>query len=128
MSLKTLSLAATFALLLAGPLMAEDMDHSTMDHSTMNMSPPAGDQSPSSQAFAKITAGMHKSMAVPLSGDADVDFVRSMVPHHQGAIDMARIELEFGKDPKIRKLAQAVIEAQQAEIEMMQAWLAEHGQ
>ena len=106
----------------------DTMDHSTMDHSTMDMSPPAGDQSPSSQAFAKITAGMHKSMAVPLSGDADVDFVRSMVPHHQGAIDMARIELEFGKDPKIRKLAQAVIAAQQAEIEMMQAWLAEHGQ
>ena len=65
-------------------------------------------------------------MAVPLTGDVDVDFVRGMIPHHQGAIDMAKVELEHGKDPAIRKLAEDVIKAQEAEIGQMQEWLKAH--
>ena len=68
---------------------------------------------------------MHKDMAVPLTGDADVDFLAGMIPHHQGAIDMAQVVLKHGKDPKVRKLAQEIIAAQKKEIAMMQAWLAE---
>lgn len=97
------------------------MDHSTMDHGSM------GD-SPSSKAFAEANAKMHKDMAVPLTGNADVDFVQGMIPHHQGAIDMAKIVLEYGKDPEIRKLAEEVIAAQEGEIAMMKAWLAKNGQ
>ncbi len=69
---------------------------------------------------------MHQNMDIDYSGNADVDFVRGMIPHHQGAIDMAKVELAHGKDPKVRKLAQNIIHAQEREIAMMQKWLADH--
>jgi len=64
-------------------------------------------------------------MAVPLTGDADVDFLAGMIPHHQGAVDMAEVVLKYGKDPKVKKLAQDIVAAQKKEIAIMQAWLAE---
>lgn len=75
-------------------------------------------------AYARAMDKMHQAMMVAPTGDADVDFVRGMIPHHQGAIDMARIQLEFGKDPELRKLSEAIIAAQEQEIAEMQAWLA----
>ena len=67
---------------------------------------------------------MMRNMAVPYTGDPDVDFRVQMIPHHQGAIDMARTQLEFGTDPDMRKLAEDVIAAQEKEIAFMEAWLA----
>jgi len=108
----------TAALAIALPAVAEDMQ--------MDMTMPMGAHTPAAHAFAEANAKMHKDMMVDMTGDADADFVRSMIPHHQGAIDMAKIELQYGKDPDIRKLAEAVIKAQEAEIADMQAWLKAH--
>ena len=67
---------------------------------------------------------MHMAMGVVArSGNSDVDFVRLMIPHHQGAIDMAKTQLLYGKDPQMRRLAQEIITDQQLEIELMQRWL-----
>jgi len=71
---------------------------------------------------------MHQRMALELTGDPDVDFARGMIPHHQGAIDMARALLAYGADPELRKLAEAIVAAQEAEIAFLRAWLAQHGQ
>jgi hypothetical protein len=67
---------------------------------------------------------MHLAMgAVKRSGNSDVDFVSLMLPHHQAAIDMAKTQLLYGKDPQMRRLAQEIITDQQLEIELMQRWL-----
>src|SRR6266536_1180352 len=70
---------------------------------------------------------MHMAMgAVVRSGNSDVDFVRLMLPHHQAAIDMAKTQLLYGKDPQMRRLAQEIITDQQSEIELMELWLKQH--
>jgi hypothetical protein len=69
--------------------------------------------------MAAAVARMHAAMEVPFTGDADRDFARMMIPHHQGAIDMALVELRYGKDERLKRLAQEIIVDQQQEIAVM---------
>lgn len=102
------------------PAQSEEMKH---DMGAMS----ADATSPSTEGYKAAMGKMHADMmALQNTGNADVDFVRGMIPHHQGAIDMAKVELANGKDPEIRKLAEGVIAAQEAEIKQMQGWLAAH--
>ncbi|ESY12820.1 MULTISPECIES: DUF305 domain-containing protein [unclassified Mesorhizobium] len=99
------------------PAQSEEMKH---DMGAM------GAQGPSTDGYKAAMDKMHTDMMIEYSGNADVDFVRGMIPHHRGAIDMAKVELANGNDPEIRKLAEDVIAAQEAEIAKMQAWLTAH--
>ncbi len=95
-------------------------------HSAHGQADVKGDNSPSSLAFHGINAKMHKAMDIAFTGNADVDFVKGMIPHHEGAVDMAKTVLAFGKNPEIRALAEAIIKAQETEIAQMKAWLAKN--
>lgn len=86
-----------------------------------------GDESPATMAFMEANARMHGGMNIEFTGDADVDFVRGMIAHHQGAIDMARIVLEHGDDAEVKKLAEEIIAAQEGEIAWMTGWLEKNG-
>ena len=86
-----------------------------------------GSQTSTDPDWSELIASMdkmHMAMgAIERSGNSDVDFVRLMLPHHQAALDMAKTQLMYGKDPQMRRLAQEIITDQQLEIELMQRWL-----
>jgi uncharacterized protein (DUF305 family) len=95
------------------------MDRAAMQKVMDDMMPSASD-APSTKAFKDAHMKMMQGMHIAYSGNADADFVRSMIPHHQGAIDMAKVELAHGKDAELRKLAQTIIADQEKEIAQMQ--------
>lgn len=83
--------------------------------------------SPSTSAYIAANDKMHAAMSLEFTGNPDVDFARGMIAHHQGAVDMARVLLEYGEDPQMRQLAETIIAAQEAEIAFMRDWLARNG-
>lgn len=87
-----------------------------------------GEEDGPERSFRSMMDRMHRAMSVTLTGDTDADFARAMIPHHQGAIEMARLVLERGSDPEIRRLAEEVIAAQEKEITMLREWLARNPQ
>ncbi|NMF66766.1 CopM family metallochaperone [Brasilonema octagenarum] len=73
------------------------------------------------QAYDQAMSSMHTQMQhVQMNGNPDADFAAMMIPHHQGAIEMAKVELQYGTDPRLRRLAQEIIVTQHSEIELMQ--------
>jgi uncharacterized protein (DUF305 family) len=115
-------LLAAFVLIACCALAATAQTAMQLEHGaamTQPDSPDATFQRDMTQAMRRMDEGM---MIRP-SGNADRDFAAMMIPHHQGAIDMAKAELQFGRDPVLRRLAQGIIVEQQQEIELMRGRL-----
>jgi uncharacterized protein (DUF305 family) len=109
---------AIFTLALAGSLPATAQQNSAMSMQSA---------SPADNAFAHGMKEMQRQMAdAPMTGNPDQDFVAMMIPHHEGAIDMAEVELKYGHDPFLRRLARDIITAQRHEIADMKAWQTRH--
>lgn len=140
--MKKIAIGAVLAVMVAGGsyVYAESDGMAGMDHSVMNMGgddmammshatliPPELANDPATVAYAAAMDKMMADMMVPYTGDPDVDFAVGMIPHHQAAIDMAKIQLEFGTDPGMRELAEAIIAAQESEIATLKAFLATKG-
>jgi uncharacterized protein (DUF305 family) len=108
--------------------MIQSQSSMMMGHPHAHAMPPvAGTPAASERTFysemVEVDARMHEGMAVAPTGDVDRDFARMMIPHHQGAIDMARVLLKYGHDERLKRLAQAIIVEQGQEIAYMHALL-----
>lgn len=132
-ALAGLTLAVTW--LAASPVLAthqngaphDDEKHETMTHDHGGDAAGA-DLNEVTKAYDDAMKKMHEAMSIKYSGDVNVDFVRGMVPHHQGAIDQAQILLKHSKDERLKYLAKGIIAAQTREIRFMTRWLKEHDQ
>lgn len=111
-----LGLAAAAALAL--PARAQEHDHGASAGAAAGTS---------TEGYLAAAERMHVAMDIDYTGNADIDFARGMIGHHQGAIDMARVMLEHGEDPELLMLAREVITAQEREIAFLESWLAVNG-
>ena len=124
-----LSLMACVLALAATPAFAQPAPSAppaAMPGMAMPAGPPTAEAAPSTRAYQAAMAKMDRGMAIPYTGNADQDFVAGMIPHHQGAIDMARVELRYGHDKALKRLARGIIKAQEKEIAFMRRWQAHH--
>ncbi|QBE67558.1 DUF305 domain-containing protein [Pseudoduganella lutea] len=125
------SATALIAICLASSASAHDMhQHGREDkpiHQALPASFAASNDRPFAQLMDEAMAVMDRDMqAAPMNGQPEHDFVTMMLPHHQGAVDMAKAVLLNTKDPELRNLALGIITEQQNEINVMRAWLARH--
>ena len=117
---RTISLSLILVTWIAGIALAQSLHHGNANSGGTNSDSTFASQM--MQAMDRMDSGM---MAAKPTGDPDRDFAAMMIPHHQGAVDMAKVQLIYGRDPVLRRLAQAIIVEQQQEIELMQRFLHE---
>lgn len=113
------------------PVVSEQVDsHKDMDAHDMMTADTTPDEMPMTDIFKDYTKSMtdmHNEMMVGMAyNDPDTAFAKSMLGHHHGAVDMAKIELKYGTDETMRKLAKDIIDSQQLEIDIINKWLASH--
>jgi uncharacterized protein (DUF305 family) len=126
LSLTTAILLSASAAALAEEALPEACGAAHMGHDMAGMTDTSG-MNEIQKAYAAAMDKMHPAMAAGvMAEDPDVAFICGMIPHHQGAIDMAKIELQYGKDSWAKEMAQKVIDAQTQEIADMRKWLADH--
>lgn len=111
---------------MAPSIYAQELGHHG-GHGDQSDAAHAHQDTPAVAAFKAANDQMHEDMAMSFTGDPDVDFAQGMIPHHEGAIAMAEIVLEYGEDEEIRQLAEEIIAAQESEIAFLKAWLAREG-
>ncbi len=112
--------AFAVVLLLASPALSQPMPGMSANQGA----PGPVSESPATAAYRRASEHMMAGMDAPPTGDPDRDFVAGMLPHHQGAINMAKVELQYGHDPALKKLARDIVAAQTKEIAFMRRWQA----
>jgi len=100
------------------PATADPMSHGAMQHMQMGSG-----AAPSTAAYEAAEAAMHEAMRSPFTGDPDRDFLNHMIPHHEGAVAMAKIVLRYGRNDDVKRLAQRIVDDQEREIAEMKGML-----
>ncbi|OZT73411.1 DUF305 domain-containing protein [Vreelandella boliviensis LC1] len=120
------SLCVVAGVLVAPSAIAQQNDHHG-SHGEHSATAGSHGDNPAVAAYQAASDRMHEDMAMAFTGNPDVDFAQGMIPHHEGAIAMAEIVLEYGEDEEIRQLAEEIIAAQESEIAFLKAWLVREG-